>query len=269
MFGSELKNENIYKDNIVNIDNDIVEIETNQGDKIKLIYSTKKQNKDKLKVVAAHIWQTFITDYQILPEGIIYLKPKIYWEIYKRIDLGKDFIKGIGYTMYVNNNKSSFPATSFYFSNQTVGQKGVYGIYYKNELMFIGSSSDLLDTWKKHDHKFRLGAYSEITNPNEVEYRILESSDTINFDRNYSGWSMWLYELMEYAYIRALKPKWNQNGISSPFHFYADPGDLPTNYWVLCQNWLSSDRKKDEITLRKGILRVSDEESETKLTSEE
>lgn len=239
----ELKNSitSINRNEVNNLDKDNIEIKTNQGDIIKLVFNNRSYKQHEIMLVGIMAWKNKITEYTLLPEGYVYLKPKIFWDIYKKVSYGKEFLCGTGYKMYVNDELYTFPDTKFYFSNQTPSQKGVYGIYYHDELLFIGSSSDILETWIAHDKSIRINFLSYgIQNPDEVEYRILENSYSIGKIINCEDCSAWIFELIAYSYIRALNPKWNKKDTSTNI-FYAKKGDLPIDYWEIVKSWLQED----------------------------
>lgn len=155
-------------------------------------------------VEAVAFWRLYIDDYQLLPDDhLIYLRPKTYWNIYKHSTYdGKTFIQGKDYTMYVNDIEYSFPDTHFYFSNQPVGQSGIYGIFASetsNIPLFVGASFDVMDTWREWNQSIRIRSKKGI-NPDELEYRILVDNKDLTE----------LYDLIRYIYVDIFKPEWNK-----------------------------------------------------------
>ena len=70
--------------------------------------------------------------------------PNIYWDIYKRIPSGKTLINNYHYQDN-EGNIYALPTTDMYFNSTFAslnGGTGVYGIYSKGELIYIGYTAN-------------------------------------------------------------------------------------------------------------------------------
>lgn len=73
-----------------------------------------------------------------------YLPPNIYWDIYKRVPSGKTLINNYHYQDN-EGNIYALPTTDMYFNSTFAslnGGTGVYGIYSKGELIYIGYTAN-------------------------------------------------------------------------------------------------------------------------------
>lgn len=80
--------------------------------------------------------------------NIIVLETELYWKFYKTFNKGKDFLK---YNWIINGKECRFMTTKEMFDNN---KRGIYGIYYNGELIYIGSASDYIERWKQHEEEF-------------------------------------------------------------------------------------------------------------------
>lgn len=214
------------------------------GDQVKIIFTSP--NREKYAKVAQICWSKIITDYTLLPNNQVYLPPKDYWNIYKKMAGGRELIKGIGNQLFINNTRFSFVDTDYYFNTSPEIDRGVYGIYYQDILIYIGSSTDVLVRWKEHDEAFRnksttSNMYQANYNPDLIEYRVLVSQKELNDLIPTEQANMWLMELIEWSYIKLLQPLYNKEGKSCCFNFKARPGDLPIDYWLLAKKFLTAE----------------------------
>lgn len=118
--------------------------------------------------------------------NIIVLETELYWKFYKTFNKGKDFLK---YNWIINGKECRFMTTKEMFDNN---KRGIYGIYYNGELIYIGSVSDYIERWKQHEEEF---------------------NSPVNSD------GMWIFENIEKLYIELLQPKFNIEGKSKPYVF--------------------------------------------------
>ena len=194
------------------------------------------------------LWQIAASDYILLPqERLVYLPPNIYWSFYKKYPRGKEMLKGTCTKLFINDQSYRFPETGFYFSNKIADLtvSGVYGIYLDNELLYIGSSSDMITRWKQHNEGFRNGSklspmYSLVSDSDRIIYKTLLTREEIETKMGIQNPSMWLIELAEFCYINALQPKYKVAGKTSPFIFQAkpQPEDFPPSYWEVVKRLL-------------------------------
>lgn len=218
---------------------------TSYGDEVKMVFTSGKR--EIYAAFAEKAWTTQIEDYTLLENGIIYLPPALYWNLYKRITNGKEFLQGTGSKLYINEKQYSFPDTAFYFTPQEDAYvKGVYAICHQDKLLYIGSASDVKARWKEHDACFRDRVenknpmYSVGYNADELVYKVIEDQESLGAIIGEEHVSMWVFELMEYVYIKALSPIYNREGYISRFSFKAKPGDLPINYQKIFQSYMLS-----------------------------
>lgn len=226
-----------------------LKLTTALGDAVEMIFYSKK--KAEYAKVAEKFWTTIITQYTLLSNRLVYLEPKIYWTLYKRLQYGKEFLLLTGAKMWINEQEYSFPDTKFYFTPQESYDKGVYGIYYKGELLYIGSASDMLARWREHDSNFRSGSSSSPLyqigyNPDEIEYEVLVKEEDCPVEKP----SMWVFELIEWSYIQVLQPKWNRDK-GKYFSFQARQGDLPVSYQSLIPYIFNGDYKLRDFQISK------------------
>lgn len=224
----------------------VYKYKTRYGDEIEMYFTSPKRT--TYAALAEKLWTTKITDYTLLNNGIIYLPPAIYWDIYKKIIDGKELIKGTGYSMLINGAHYFFPNTQFYFQPQEEAYtKGVYGIFDKDKLLYIGSASDVERAWKEHDAKFR-GEEPSLSNSmytvgysaDELTYRVIEDETSLMPVVLENQISMWVFELIAYVYKKICKPIYNT---LAPVPFKASKGDLPLNYYEVFMKLLTDDAK--------------------------
>lgn len=226
------------------------------GDHIEVTLTSP--NRAKYLQIAEIAWLTLITDYTLLPNNLIYLPPTIYWNLYKRIKYGKEFLKGVGQLLKINGVPHKFVDADYYFNISFGTNRGVYGIYYKNILLYIGSASDLTQRWREHDAEFREKSskqklYNSGYDPDEIEYRILISQEDLDNLIPATQTSMWLFEVIEWSYIKLLQPLYNIEGKTKSFSFQARQTDLPVSYWDLVKLYLTSDSIAPESILSEHI----------------
>lgn len=226
---------------------------TSRGDQFILCFTSK--NRELYNAVAEVALQS-MDDYTLIEKKrLIYLPPKTYWHIYKKLSYGYQFIKGIGYSMKINNQPYHFPSTNFYFSPELnpQGERAVYGIYLYDQLLYIGSSGTGVELrWKEHHEGFKTQSmvnqmYRQGYNPLEIEYRVLKTANELQQELNLQETpSTWLIELVEKSYIEALQPPFNIEGVTQPFRFQANTfyGEVPRNYWEIVKEWLENPDKE-------------------------
>lgn len=227
-------------------------LSTKQGYKIEMVFTSPKRK--IYAKFAEMIWTKVITTFQLLDGQILYLTPKEYWYIYKKTDLGKSFLTLTGARLYVNGANYTFPNTDFYFNSAAIPAiKGVYAIYTSdNTLLYIGSATDVPQRWKEHDSNFRdsnsnlnkMYAYYQGC-ADDIVYKLLLDNKTLSKELKIEVPSIWLFELIEYGYIKLLCPPYNKEGICCPFSFKAGPGDLPVDYWKIMRGLLTEERYKE------------------------
>lgn len=249
MFGKDFINTNPtpITTNIIRDDKTITYYyNSSKGDQFKFIFRGAK--KETYLSIAQRAFETLIKDnYLLLPNNFLYLAPSDYWTIYKRWEYGKNFITITNNVkFYINDILYHFIDTNYYFSATKENLGGVYGIYYNNELLYIGSSvSDLQARWKEHDTNFRTRSssnkmYQQDFNPDEIEYRSLIDLNDISNLINKQTPSSWLIEYTELIYIQIFKPLYNSEGITKTFSFKVKREDLPTDYWETFQRFLKN-----------------------------
>lgn len=197
------------------------------GDNIKMIFNSATKDIDF--TIAYLIWMTMIqSNYELLEEqSLIYIYPETYWKIYKHSDIQyqKSFIKNPSYELYINEKQYYVPKPDFYINGQPE-DSGIYGIYYQDKLLYIGSSKGIMSRWKQHDLNFRSkkeisALYFQNYNPDKIEYKVLmdgnELKDFISKkqikDINY------LMEAIEAIYIKSLCPIYNIEGLKTDYVF--------------------------------------------------
>lgn len=260
-YGKELTNQTITTQQMTS-DTQVLKEDSNVtiifksglGDEFKMIFSSPKR--EKYASAAAVMFEKIIgNDYTLYPESrLVYLRPSIYWNIYKRFLFGKEIIKGTGNKLFVNGECYHFPDTQFYFSDakdELIGDiRGVYGIYYDDILLYIGSSvSGVIEWWKEHDSAFRTGGpgllYTKGFNADEIRYELLVSLDEIGKILGLDSPARWLVEFIESICIKTMRPVYNVEGKTSDFRFKIRPEDnidgVPLDYWKMIEGFLEEE----------------------------
>lgn len=164
-----------------------------------------------------------------IENNVIILETDLYWKFYKTFTKGKDFLKE---KWIINGQKCRFMTTKEMFNNN---KRGVYGIYYKGELIYIGSASDYIERWKQHEEEFNNPLNTDENKPNwycktkndmyfynldgEKEYVLLEDNNSAQELVGKISDGMWIFENIEKLYIELLQPKFNIEGKSKPYVF--------------------------------------------------
>ncbi len=260
-YGKELTNQTITTQQMTS-DTQVLKEDSNVtiifksglGDEFKMIFSSPKR--EKYAAAASVMFEKIIeNDYTLYPESrLVYLRPSIYWNIYKRFLYGKEIIKGTGNQLLVNGERYHFPDTQFYFSSakdELIGDiRGVYGIYYDDVLLYIGSSvSGVIERWKEHDSAFRGGGpglmYTKGFNADEIRYELLVSLDEIGKILGVESPARWLVEFVESICIKTMRPVYNVEGKTSDFRFKVRPEDnidgAPLDYFKMIQGFLEEE----------------------------
>lgn len=220
MTGLELQN--LPKSQEIKVDIKKIEIEKldltivlNNDDTIKVKCTSKYELINVLEC-----WITYITSFYI--DGkIIALSPEIYWELYKGSN--KNFAMSQMDINY-NGNWYKLAERSYYFPQ---GKQGVYGIYYENELIYIGSSSNYIERWREHNINFRQKKvdvskmYGMDYDADLLEYKILAESKEFEKIPRVKTVDMWIMENVEKFLIEKYQPKFNIEGIEKQFEFKA------------------------------------------------
>lgn len=161
--------------------------------------------------------------------NIIVLETELYWKFYKTFNKGKDFLK---YNWIINGKECRFMTTKEMFDNN---KRGIYGIYYNGELIYIGSASDYIERWKQHEEEFNSPVntkenldkwYYRDKNrmyfyelEGEKEYKLLEDNNSAQELVGKISDGMWIFENIEKLYIELLQPKYNIEGKTKPYTF--------------------------------------------------
>lgn len=206
-----------------------VKISLKTGDIVEYI-GTKLNSYLDFEMQFIHYWDMCSGKYKI-ENNIIILETDLYWKFYKTFTKGKDFLKE---KWIINGQKCRFMTTKEMFDNN---KRGVYGIYYNGELIYIGSASDYIERWKQHEEEFnnplntdenRPGWYCKTKNEmyfdnlkEEKEYVLLESNDSVQELVGKISDGMWIFENIEKLYIELLQPKYNIEGKNKPYVFKA------------------------------------------------
>lgn len=156
---------------------------------------------------------------------VIYLLPTNYWEIYKKLPGGKTFMS---YSYYDEKEKRhyEFPAAKDYFSNKFSpldGGNGVYGIYDKDELIYIGyTTNGFYNRYDQHrecfkEHKGTNSMYYA-HKLDDIEFKeLITEKDIQDIFHTEAPIDSEIFQLIEYSLIRVLQPKENREGITSAY----------------------------------------------------
>lgn len=215
------------------------------GDYIEFIFDSPL--KEKYAGIALYTWISIISEYTIGDDNKIYLNAKDYWNIYKNLDYGRQFLEGTGYTMQFNHALASFVSKSYYFNSRSI-----YGIYYEDELLYVGCSGNYMERWDEHDRNFRSNGaylgyshlYQQNYNADIVEYKILLDIDKIQEITGFKNVGSWTIEEFERILIEILNPKWNVEGKSKPYYHRS--------------LMMKSEKKLNEEQIRKKLIEMFD-----------
>ena len=162
------------------------------------------------------------------PCGVIYLHlpPNIYWDIYKRIPSGKTLINNYHYQDN-EGNIYALPTTDMYFNSTFAslnGGTGVYGIYSKGELIYIGYTANGYEgRWDQHRQGFARHTnqqpmyrkYDIAT----IEFKPLVSEEDLQEVLGTdSPIDPELFQIIEYSLIKVLQPCENKEGNTMSYH---------------------------------------------------
>ena len=194
---------------------------------------------------------------------LIHVQPSQFWTIYKKIEEGKNILKAVGVLggkIKVNENFYSFPDTDYYFQkeeNNNFSTRGVYGIYFREELIYIGSSStDVLERWTQHAQSFTTHSPQnqmyKIQDLEDIEFKLLYEDKEINemLPIKQKVVSTGTIQFVEQLLIKTLKPRYNIQGIAEPFQY---KGNLTTgidlDYVNMAIKFLTDKNYKDSDTI--------------------
>lgn len=206
------------------------------GDQIQCTFNTV--NKEKYLNAWQTIWKTIIKDqYDVLKDKhMIALNVSTYWMIYKKIMYGRNFIMLNGCKFIFNSENYKFPLPQQLYSNIEKYSKGtgsvIRGIYCIKEngtIIYVGSSvTDMKQRWKEHVENFKYRKqqllnkmYTEVKDLNNLEFEILMTDEDIknNFPYPVKYIDCFVVEYTENIFIKALKPKYNVQGIRTAFEY--------------------------------------------------
>lgn len=238
--------ETIAEFNIIEEDKQVIlEGTTHQGDQVKMIFSSSVRRLQHAQIAKA-LWEEKGT-YHFIDDTIMF-QPTIYWKYYKRVEWGKEVLTQVKSLLFINGQEKRFAATGAYFKTKNE-LYGIYGIYYKNELWYVGSSSDMIHRWQQHNQNFKWRSsskpmYEQRIDPAEVEYRVIFSGEDLSKWIGVEQISMWLVEFAEMITIKLLQPKFNLDGAEDAlsFTFQAKQGDIPVDYWAMVKEYLEKER---------------------------
>lgn len=199
----------------------IVECQSVLGDIIKMKFNS--QYRDQYARLAADLWFNTIMEYEIVDEGI-YIEPQVYWNIYKNFPNGKSYLQGVGYKLTINDIPYTFVPRDYYFKDRN---PAVYGLYYNDELIYIGSTANYHQRWGEHyldfkTHSLTNEMYRQLSNVvDEIEFKILYDPIQVKKLAQDEEITMYEYEIVEKNCIEHYKPRYNKEGVVTPFRFQA------------------------------------------------
>ena len=240
----------------------IVSYTTAFGDVFKATFYSKK--KEIYTTIFIEIMKIIGTNYSLnSSKKLIHLSPTQFWTIYKKIEEGKNILKAVGVLggkFKVNETFYSFPNTDYYFhqeENNNFSTRGVYGIYFREELIYIGSSStDILERWSQHAKDFIIHSphsqMYKIQDLDDIEFKLLYEDKEINemLPIKQKVVSTGTIQFVEQLLIKTLKPRYNIQGVIEPFQY---KGKLTTgidlDYVNIAIHFLTDEDYKDINTI--------------------
>jgi hypothetical protein len=131
--------------------------------------------------------------------------------------------------MFINGEEHKFVSPDYYFKDKI---PAIYGIYYNDEIIYIGSSTNYTQRWGEHilgmmgaqNHwKNNPQMYSNLKDyMEELEFKVLYSEEEM---REIMGiddskfFSSYMMEYIEEKCINHYRPKYNKAGVSLPFKY--------------------------------------------------
>lgn len=228
---TEIKEEEVIKE-----DNKITwRFITPLGDKIECIFNSAKR--EKYYIAWQTIWKTIIqSNYTVFKESHTIAFPvRTYWNIYKKTPCGKEFMEQTGCRFSFNSEKYLFPyARDFYLNSEKYSKtdeaalRGIYCIKENGLIIYIGSSAtNIKERWKDHvqaflqKKQFTNKMYKEIKDPTALEFEILMTDEDIKKEFPYpvKYIDCFVIEYTENIFIKALRPKYNREGITEKFTY--------------------------------------------------
>lgn len=199
-------------------------IKVKSGDVIKYI-----SNNINYIFAAIESWGYHIKEWALDNENRVILEPSAYWTIYKNTTNGRMLILGTGCQMWVNDKESRFLLPEEVMNGNN---RAVYGLFFKGECFYIGSTSDYIERWKQHYIEFQNGTnemYNQFHNHQEyLEYKVLENIESVEkmLGRSLDK-GVRVFEEVEKLYIIKLKPPFNKEGVKCDYVYHSK--DAPWN----------------------------------------
>lgn len=199
-------------------------IKVKSGDIIKYIF-----NDINYAFAAIESWAYYIKRWALDDENYVILEPSAYWTIYKKVTNGKLLILDTKYQMWVNDEKSRFLRPKEIMNENN---RAVYGLFFKGECFYIGSTGDYIERWKQHYIEFQNGTnemYNQFHNYQEyLEYKVLENIESVEkmLGRSLDK-GVRIFEEIERLYIVKLKPPFNKEGVKCDYVYHSK--DAPWN----------------------------------------
>lgn len=220
----------------------------------------------------------YICDNYILKKEkkLIFLPPTQYWTIYKKIEEGPTILRAVGIlgkSFSVNGERYSFPHTDYYFHQDKNEQKdiirGVYGIYFRGDLIYVGSSStDVIERWTQHANNFSahspISAMYKIQDLEDIEFKMLWEDKDINdmLPIPQKVVSSGTIQFVEQLLIKTFKPRYNIEGVSAPFKYKGtSTTGIDLDYVDIAMKFLSDEDYKDIGTILYEFCEIYGEEA--------
>ena len=240
MNGLELQRQ--YLDNILVVDSNVIplkiqviQIKTTDGQHIIKIYTESNsiielrcKDTSSLLFNTLFYWTNMITRYWINGNQLV-LDENVFWQIYKDLPSGRRFLQGVGYSLEIDGIGYKFAPPDYYFQDK---KSAVYAIFFKDELVYIGSSTRYINRWTEHIrgmsaeepyYSMNLEMYNALTGHLEdIEFKVLYSEDEIRNimsikSKDYI--TLYALECIEEKCIKHYQPKYNKEGRLYPFKY--------------------------------------------------
>lgn len=228
-----------------------------------LISHTNKVTKPQNIEAMIYVWKEKIKNQFTLDENnhTIILEASLYWDIFKKVNYGREILKK---SYKINGIPYRFCEPSYYFNTperQLAENWGIYGIYYKDELWYIGSTkAGFITRWTEHAKNFQAGqgtnkmyAAGKILGLEDIHFEELLSAEEIQDSLSLlTPLGAGILKVIEFSYIKALKPAYNVLGISAPFDSKDIKMEMLNNPDLisltdLCKRYLIEDEFKKEV----------------------
>lgn len=193
----------------------------------KRVYILSKEAEEQVKIYQSTIYEKYATSYVALDWYYSYLE---HWGWYREDEYIR---RKESYETFWKKHNELQEKEKVKKKTQkiksSINNGGIYGIYLMGELIYIGlTTRDFQSRWNEHldciknqKELDKIFMYSQIDSKDadNLEFRVLESIDDLYIQNLGRALTLDELKIMEYSYIRTLKPKYNYSGLKKPYQW--------------------------------------------------